>query len=79
VSDEKIIVFGGEKLNGEGAIREQLAILDTNMNPYTWSIPSVSAKILPPPLTLHSATLVGNHMFINFGKYLIYYYIQFLN
>jgi hypothetical protein len=67
--DGRIIVFGGEKLIGGGSVRKQLAVLDTKPNPFEWTVPDVTAKTLPPTLILHSATLVGNYMFINFGKY----------
>ncbi|RGB38780.1 hypothetical protein C1646_755279 [Rhizophagus diaphanus] len=44
-----------------------LAVLNTKVVPYEWSVPTPD---LPLPLTtnLRSATLVGNYMFINFGK-----------
>ena len=79
--DEKIIVFGGEKLNGKGAVKTPLAVLDTNKLPYEWSIPQFTVATLPPALTLHSATLVGNYMIVNFGKIysLILYRFFFLN
>jgi hypothetical protein len=51
-------------------ILNQLAILNTKTYPYEWSIPQVSALNSSPPesIQLHSATLIENYMFINFGK-----------
>ena len=46
----------------------QLAVLNTKTYPYEWSIPPVTAATPTPTLSLHSATLVGNYMLINFGK-----------
>ncbi len=54
------------------SVVNQIAVLNTKASPYEWSIPPVTATTLPPSLSLHSATLVGNYMFINFGKYIIY-------
>ncbi|CAB4426726.1 unnamed protein product [Rhizophagus irregularis] len=62
-SDERIIVFGGDNFLNQ----YQLAVLNTKVVPYEWSVPTPAP---PLPLTTysHSATLVGNYMFINFGK-----------
>ena len=60
--DERIIIFGGGQ-NGN-----QLAVLNTKTNPYEWSIPQVTGVNIPPTAFYGSATLVGNYMFINFGK-----------
>ncbi|CAB4489299.1 hypothetical protein RhiirA1_529824 [Rhizophagus irregularis] len=67
--DERIIVFGGCKGMNE-TILNQLAILNTKTYPYEWSIPQVSALNSSPPesIQLHSATLIENYMFINFGQ-----------
>ena len=56
----------------------QLAVLNTKAYPYEWSIPQVTVATPPPTLSLHSATLVGNYMFINFGKDIIFYYFIIL-
>ncbi|CAB5377220.1 unnamed protein product [Rhizophagus irregularis] len=65
--DERIIIFGGRK-GWDVQVSDQLAVLNTKTTPYEWSIPQVSA-IGNMPLTTfaHSATLVENYMFINFG------------
>ncbi|PKK75368.1 hypothetical protein RhiirC2_773690 [Rhizophagus irregularis] len=44
-----------------------LAVLNTKVVPYEWSVPT-PAPPLPLTTNLHSAKLVGNYMFINFGK-----------
>ncbi|GES94599.1 hypothetical protein GLOIN_2v1532917 [Rhizophagus clarus] len=64
--DEKIIIFGGSKGFNE-TIVYQLAVLDTKQAPYEWSIPQVSALDNVPKLQCHTATLIENYMFINFG------------
>ncbi|GES94598.1 hypothetical protein GLOIN_2v1836615 [Rhizophagus clarus] len=65
--DERIIIFGGSK-GINSTVTNQLAVLDTKQTPYEWSIPQVSNVYYAPPLIdLHSATLIGNYMFINFG------------
>ena len=58
----------------------QLAVLNTKAYPYEWSIPQVTVATPPPTLSLHSATLVGNYMFINFGKtlFLSFYFIKYI-
>ncbi|PKY60797.1 hypothetical protein RhiirA4_484939 [Rhizophagus irregularis] len=66
--DERIIIFGGCKGYNE-TILNQLAVLNTKTYPYEWSIPQVSAlNSAPPSIQLHSATLIENYMFINFGR-----------
>ena len=62
-ADEKIIIFGGLQNSVN-----QLAVLNTKTNPYEWSIPQVTGNIPPSMVIYNSATLVGNYMFINFGK-----------
>jgi hypothetical protein len=71
--DERIIIFGG-RIGHESdgsSVAIQLAVLNTKVNPYEWSIPPVTAATPPTTLSLHSATLVENYMFINFGKNII--------
>ncbi|PKY46808.1 galactose oxidase [Rhizophagus irregularis] len=65
--DERIIIFGGNTNDLTIPVLNQLAVLDTKVNPYEWSIPK-PAPPLPLTINLHSATLVGNYMFVNFGK-----------
>jgi len=67
-SDERIIIFGGIKGFNDGPVINQLAVLNTKTYPYEWSIPQVSTINTPLSTISHSATLIGNYMFINFGK-----------
>ncbi|UZO29754.1 uncharacterized protein OCT59_023214 [Rhizophagus irregularis] len=64
-SDERIVIFGG--CRNDRPVLNQLAVLNTKVVPYEWSIPT-SAPPLPLTTHSHSATLVGNYMFINFGE-----------
>ncbi|CAB4426728.1 unnamed protein product [Rhizophagus irregularis] len=67
--DERIIIFGGHKVPNDVPALYQLAVLDTKTTPYEWSIPQVSAiGNMPLTISAHSATLVDNYMFINFGQ-----------
>ncbi|EXX66894.1 uncharacterized protein OCT59_023201 [Rhizophagus irregularis] len=66
-SDEKIIVFGGNKDDIATPVLNPLAVLNTKVVPYEWSVPT-PAPPLPLTTNLHSATLVENYMFINFGQ-----------
>ncbi|CAB4489296.1 unnamed protein product [Rhizophagus irregularis] len=77
--DERIIIFGGIKGGSNEPVLNQLAVLNTKTTPYEWSIPQVSA-IGNKPLTTyaHSATLVDNYMFINFGTITNYSETQLL-
>ncbi|PKK75369.1 hypothetical protein RhiirC2_846071 [Rhizophagus irregularis] len=76
--DERIIIFGGNKDSNEPVLN-QLAVLNTKTTPYEWSIPQVSAIDNMPLTTFaHSATLVENYMFINFGTIPNYSKIQLL-
>lgn len=67
--DDRIIVYGGVTGYGENhypVTNDSLLVLDTTVNPFTWSIPDIQN---PPsaPSTGHTATLVGNYMIIAFG------------
>ena len=51
-----------------------LIVLDTQKNPYKFTVPAVSSNIdMPPSLGTHLANLFGNYMIIAFGNnYLTY-------
>ncbi|RGB38777.1 hypothetical protein C1646_755276 [Rhizophagus diaphanus] len=66
-SDERIIIFGGIKGGSNEPVLNQLAVLNTKSTPYEWTIPQVSTINAPPTIVHHSATLIENYMFINFG------------
>ncbi|PKY38191.1 galactose oxidase [Rhizophagus irregularis] len=68
--DGKVIVYGGVKSVGE--IRQQvvpdLAVLNTNIKPFEWTVPSVSSGVKVPSLAYHTANLVGDYMIVAFGN-----------
>ncbi|GBC34951.1 hypothetical protein GLOIN_2v1524939 [Rhizophagus irregularis DAOM 181602=DAOM 197198] len=67
--DERIIIFGGRQVPNDNPVLNQLAVLNTKTTPYEWSIPQVSAiGNMPLTTAAHSAILVENYMFINFGQ-----------
>ena len=45
-----------------------MVLLDTNISPYSWTIPNIPSANSPPPLAGHTANLVENYMMIAFGK-----------
>ncbi|RIB27654.1 hypothetical protein C2G38_2239965 [Gigaspora rosea] len=47
---------------------QQLASLDTTLNPYKWSVKSMIGNNVPPSLVFHSAAIVGNFMILAFGQ-----------
>ncbi|KAF0446584.1 galactose oxidase [Gigaspora margarita] len=67
-NDGKIIIFGGQSGYGFVHVSPDLAILDTNSNPYKWIIPSISTANAPPPLAGHSSILYKNYMILIFGR-----------
>jgi hypothetical protein len=47
-----------------------LAVLNTNIKPFEWTVPSVSSEVKQvPSLAYHTANLVGDYMIVAFGKY----------
>ncbi|GBC34950.2 hypothetical protein GLOIN_2v1765336 [Rhizophagus irregularis DAOM 181602=DAOM 197198] len=54
--DERIIVFGGNKDDIATPVLNPLAVLNTKVVPYEWSVPT-PAPPLPLTTNLHSATL----------------------
>ncbi|CAG8773123.1 6684_t:CDS:2, partial [Dentiscutata erythropus] len=66
VLNGRIIIFGGCTFNNTG-VSPKLAVLDTNKNPYEWSIPSSSNVNSPPSIYGHTANLYYNYMIITFG------------
>lgn len=57
------------------ASQPQIAVLNTSVNPFNWTIPNVNTKEMnPPPLVFHTANLFENYMIVAFGKF----YILFL-
>ncbi|RHZ53520.1 hypothetical protein Glove_441g84 [Diversispora epigaea] len=64
--DGNIIIFGGCTKN-RSSVSPKLAILDTNKNPFEWSIPSNSEANSPPSVWGHTANLYYDYMIITFG------------
>ena len=64
--DGKIIIYGGTYSGVMAA--PAMVLLDTNIKPYSWTIPNVHSVDSPPPLAARTANLVENYMIIAFGK-----------
>ncbi|RHZ53472.1 hypothetical protein Glove_441g29 [Diversispora epigaea] len=69
--DGYIIIFGGSTYATTNAdissVNPKLAMLNTNKNPFEWSIPSNSEVNSPPSIYGHTANLYYDHMIITFG------------
>ncbi|RHZ89491.1 hypothetical protein Glove_13g68 [Diversispora epigaea] len=69
--DGYIIIFGGSTYTATDAdlssVNPKLAILNTNKNPFEWSIPSDSKVNSPPSIYGHTANLYNDFMIITFG------------
>ncbi|CAB4408080.1 unnamed protein product [Rhizophagus irregularis] len=65
--DGLIIIYGG--VNNIGPVPDQISVLDTKVDPFTWSIPNIDPAPSSAPTSGHTATLVGNYMIIAFGNY----------
>ncbi|CAG8727277.1 3832_t:CDS:2, partial [Gigaspora rosea] len=61
-----IIVYGGENAPFIPA-PDQLLDLDTNVQPFKWTIPSISITPNPAPFKGHTSTLVGDYMIVAFS------------
>ena len=51
-----------------------MVLLDTNISPYSWTIPNIPSANSPPPLLVHTANLVENYMIIAFGNYTFFFF-----
>ncbi|CAB4407957.1 unnamed protein product [Rhizophagus irregularis] len=65
--DGLIIIYGG--INDDSPVPDQISVLDTKVNPFTWSIPNIDPAPSSVPFSGHTATLVENYMIIAFGSY----------
>ncbi|POG76311.1 hypothetical protein GLOIN_2v1838155 [Rhizophagus irregularis DAOM 181602=DAOM 197198] len=64
--DGLIIIYGG--INKMGSpVPDQISVLDTKVDPFTWSFPNIDPAPSSAPFSDHTATLVGNYMIIAFG------------
>ncbi|RHZ77942.1 hypothetical protein Glove_168g44 [Diversispora epigaea] len=70
--DGHIIIFGGISYSGGDvyivSVSPKLATLDTNKNPFIWSIPYNSEINAPPSIYGHTADLYYDYMIITFGS-----------
>ncbi|RHZ52409.1 hypothetical protein Glove_461g37 [Diversispora epigaea] len=64
--DGYIIIFGG-RTRDYTIVSPNLALLDTNKNPFEWSIPSSSEVNSPPLIWGHTANLHNDYMITTFG------------
>ncbi|CAG8696389.1 18688_t:CDS:2, partial [Gigaspora margarita] len=65
--DGHIVIYGGSNLLGPINQSQNLAVLDTTVNPYQWSIKPITGSNIPPSLAYHSSDIVGNFMILAFG------------
>ncbi|PKY15918.1 hypothetical protein RhiirB3_478821 [Rhizophagus irregularis] len=65
--DGLIIIYGG--IREMRPVPDQILVLDTKVNPFTWSIPNIDPAPSSAPTSGHTATLVGNYMIVAFGNY----------
>ncbi|RHZ53469.1 hypothetical protein Glove_441g10 [Diversispora epigaea] len=64
-----ILLYLGVLHNADlSSVSPKLAMLDTNKNPFEWSIPSNSEENSPPSTYGHTANLYNDFMIIIFGK-----------
>ncbi|POG61961.1 hypothetical protein GLOIN_2v1785948 [Rhizophagus irregularis DAOM 181602=DAOM 197198] len=67
--DGLIIIYGGMNNINLGPSPDQILVLDTKVDPFTWSTPNIDPAPSSTPYGGHTATLVGNYMIIAFGFY----------
>ncbi|CAG8669651.1 19794_t:CDS:2 [Gigaspora margarita] len=70
--DGRIIIFGGNSANSSTRgttlrASPDIAVLNTNVSPYEWSIPNIPSANLALSLCYHSAEIYNNTMIIAFG------------
>ncbi|CAG8848692.1 14469_t:CDS:2, partial [Gigaspora margarita] len=66
-SDGHVVIYGGSKdKNFPLHQSQQLASLDTTVNPYKWSSKPMIGNNVPPALKYHSAAIVENFMILAF-------------
>ena len=71
--DGKIIIYGGRYLTNVMA-SPVMVLLDTNIKPYSWTIPIIPSANSAPPLLAHTANLVENYMIIAFGNHIAFFF-----
>ncbi|CAG8603034.1 9948_t:CDS:2 [Funneliformis caledonium] len=63
--DGKVIIYGGVNQDFT-RIFDDIAILDTTKQPYTWKVYKANG-VIPPARYSHTATIIGTNMLIAFG------------
>ena len=60
-------------------VQPDVAILNTQVNPFEWTVPNISSNIDDkiPSLCGHTANLIDNYMIVAFGKYGYFCFIIF--
>ena len=60
-------------------VQPDVAILNTQVNPFEWTVPKISSNIgdVVPSLSGHTANLINNDMIVAFGKYGYFCFIIF--
>ncbi|CAG8599772.1 2767_t:CDS:2, partial [Gigaspora margarita] len=67
--DGFVIVYGGNGFNT--SVFEPLVVLDTNVSPYKWYNKSIIGTNIPPRLVYHTASMIGSHMILVFGTFML--------
>jgi len=68
VLDGRIIVYGGIDGNSTTIITDKLAILDTKLSPFQWTIPKNIVYPIKGNHFGHTSNLYGNYMITAFGN-----------
>ncbi|CAG8723413.1 1177_t:CDS:2 [Rhizophagus irregularis] len=66
--DDLIIIYGGVDSQFL-PVPDQISVLDTKVDSFTWSVPNIDPVPSSAPFRDHTATIVGNYMIIAFGEY----------
>ena len=65
--DGRIVVYGGDTYNGT-IITDKLAILDTKLSPFQWTVPKNIVYPIKGNHLGHTSNLYGNYMITAFGN-----------
>ncbi|RGB22441.1 hypothetical protein C1646_776086 [Rhizophagus diaphanus] len=66
--DGLIIIYRGININAKPS-PDQILVLDTKVDLFTWSTPNIDPAPSSTPYGGHTTTLVGNYMIVAFGFY----------
>ncbi len=73
---QRIIIFGGRVGTNKTSLQPQDSLYELDLIDYKWYIPKISGKI-PGSRYDHKANVIGKYMVISFGKYHMYFIIEF--